>query len=202
MTAAARTAQEWWAWARHITRPIIAASIAVAVVCGVASSFTVRAETVSAVLGVLTVVAVGVLVLATVTHWTARAAGWWLLGDARWQTFSPRARRARMTAVFDRAWHDQSHDRKLVRITGVYQRGRRGTKCYIEHPFGYRQEAWFWHTVPRRGDVYLVRCSSGWGQHRSLLDLLYVGSDTTGPGIIYRLPAAAWKAAARQARGR
>lgn len=114
---------------------------------------------------VTVLVAPAVLVLASVANLTSRIAAWW---PARWQTLSPRARRARMVAQFDRALQDQGPNRQLVRVVQVYQRGRRGTKCHIEHPFGRRQEAWFWRFTPRRGDVYLVRCSSRWGPHRAI----------------------------------
>jgi hypothetical protein len=188
-SAGTMTARRRWARIRRISRPTIITAAIIFGVCFVAQILTSRIDGVGSMVLVTSRFTLTVLVLASVANWTSRVAAWWLLGPARWQTFSPRARRARMIA-------------RLVRVVGVYQRGRRGTKCHIEHPFGYRQEAWFWRTTPRRGDVYLVRCANGWGPHRSLLDMLYVGSKETGHGIIYRLPPATWRAAARRARAR
>ncbi|WP_420367044.1 hypothetical protein [Curtobacterium sp. L1-20] len=187
----------WAAARRHSRRAIIISAIAFGAAL-VASAFFTQPGPIAALVSDLALIALLVLVLATLANWASHTALWWLLGATRWDRFRPSARRKRHLAMFDRALQDRAPDRALIRVVTIYQRARRGTKCIVEHPFGVTQEAWFWWYTPRQGDVYLVRCSRGWGPHSGNLDLLYVGSDTTGAGVIYRLPRPAWKAARRR----
>ncbi|MBF4587965.1 hypothetical protein [Curtobacterium sp. VKM Ac-2887] len=189
-----------WAAARRFSRPTIIVAAITFGVAALGSAFFRQPGLIAGLMSTIALLALLMLALATLTNWLARIALWWLLGASRWDRFRPSVRRQWRIATFDRALQDRAPDRALVRIIGIRQRARRGTKCVVEHPFGITQEAWFWWYAPRQGDVYLVRCSRGWGPHSGVLDLLYVGSETTGAGVIYRLPRSTWNSARRQQR--
>lgn len=126
---------------------------------------------------------------------------WWTLGMTRWGIFAPKTWAADSLARFDNAvGYARLHDLRLVQVRRVYQRARRGTKCVVEHPDGTRQDAWFWHTSVRRGSALLVRSSNGYGPHTSHHQVMYVGSQVTGSGVVGRIPARAFRASRRRAR--
>lgn len=123
---------------------------------------------------------------------------WWLRGPLRWGPFAPESH---LLAAFDSARRDATGDGLyLVRIKRIYQAGRQGSKCVVEHPFGVFQDAWCWHARPGKGRVYVVRGSAGYGPHSNNLHVMYIGSKQTGAGLIYSLSPWAWKAARRRHR--
>lgn len=121
---------------------------------------------------------------------------WWLRGPLRWGPFTPASH---LLAAFDTARRDASYDGiYLVGIKRVYQAGRHGSKCVVEHPFGVIQDAWCWRARPGRGRVYVVRGSAGYGPHSNNLHVMYIGSKQTGAGLVYWLPAQTWRAARKR----
>lgn len=125
---------------------------------------------------------------------------WWLKGPVRWGVFAPRARKAHLLALYDEATSAViDHNLALVRVLHVYQVARRGTKCLVEHRNGAHQDAWFWNFNPKRGCVFLVRAHSAYGPHNSNMQVMYVGSEVTGSGVVGGLPTAAWRAARKRA---
>jgi hypothetical protein len=147
--------------------------------------------------------AAGLTLAASVAVWlVARTTLWWRLGRARWGIFAPAARRQRMSGIY-RDSLDQTRENgiALIRVVRVYQVARRGSKCVVEHPWGARQDAWFWWRRPRRGQVLLVRCGVNYGPHNRINAVMYIGSEMVGHGILGRLPAAAWRIG-RKAHGR
>ena len=131
---------------------------------------------------------------AVVVRLTLNVLRWWRRGPVRWGIFAPKARRAYMRGVW-RTVADEAFDRYVwvVRVVAVTSLRARGCRAIVEHPDGRRQDAWFWHVRPRRGHVYLVRATGSATGIRDQHRVMFVGSDTTGPGIIYRIPRAAWR---------
>jgi len=131
---------------------------------------------------------------AVVVRLTLNVLRWWRRGPVRWGIFAPKARRAYMRGVW-RTVADEAFDRYVwvVRVVAVTSLRARGCRAIVEHPDGRRQDAWFWHVRPRRGHVYLVRATGAATGIRDQHRVMFVGSDTTGPGIIYRIPGAAWR---------
>lgn len=142
-----------------------------------------------------------VTLLATLAWIIAGTALWWLKGPIRWGIFAPRVRKAYLLAVFDDAITTaRNHRLHLVRVLAVYQVAQRGTKCVVEHPGGIRQDAWFWAFNPKRGCVFMVRSDTAYGPHNSNAHVMYVGTNTTGSGVVGGIPASAWKAAHKRMR--
>ncbi len=131
---------------------------------------------------------------AVVGRLTLNVLRWWRRGPVRWGIFAPKARRAYMRDIWNTVAHDAlDRDVWAVRVVAVTSIRARGCRAIVEHPDGRRQDAWFWHVRPRRGHVYLVRATGAATGIRDQHRVMYVGSDTTGPGIIYRIPRAAWR---------
>lgn len=132
--------------------------------------------------------------LAIVVWVTLSAMRWWNLGPARWGIFAPRAR----AAHFREVWRDAAADALdkdvwVIRVVDVTYVGPHGSRGVVEHRDGTMQDTWFWHERPRKGRVYVAR---GNGAAMGRLDrhrVMYVGDETTGPGILYAIPAAAWR---------
>lgn len=140
--------------------------------------------------------------LAILATWIVAIVGaWWTRGPLRWGVFTPERRRRHLLSLFDAGIHAaQEPGISLVRIRSRYQYARQGTKCVVEHVDGSFQDAWFWHTRPGSRAVLLVRGSGDRGPHSGRLNVLYVGSRTTGHGIVWSIPRSAWRAALRRAR--
>jgi hypothetical protein len=148
------------------------------------------------VMGAMGNVAFWSALLAVIAWITARVAFWWLKGSIRWGIFAPKVRKAHLLSLFDEAIDTaRFHNLHLIRVLHVYQVGRRGTKCVVEHPGGVRQDAWFWNFNPKRGCVFMVRSTNAYGPHNSNAHVMYIGSQITGAGVVGGVPAAAWKAA-------
>lgn len=146
------------------------------------------------VLGILTVFAA----MGSALWLVAMVVGWWLLGPQRWAVFDPRARRRlrrlQLLAEFDRAAATANHPGlEVIRVAAIGSHNRRGTKAWVQYADGLQQDAWFWHTSVRRNQVFVVRASGAWGPHRRH-EILYVGSDVTGHGLLASVSYPAWRA--------
>ena len=143
-------------------------------------------------LPILIAVIGGLAFVAWATLWGMR---WWTLGPARWGWFAPRARKVHLRDVYLSAAADAlDSDVWLVRVLDVTYVGPHGTRAVVEHRDGARQDAWFWHTRPRRGRVYAVQGSGGPRASAPTKNrVLYVGDEQTGPGVLYGIPTAAWR---------
>lgn len=96
----------------------------------------------------------------------------------------------------------RGHGRQVVHVLNVYQRAKRGSKAAIIHDAtGARRDAWFWWTTVLKGQTLLVNGGSGWGPHHRR-EVLYIGKETHGPGVIRELPPGTWRAAQRHDRRR
>lgn len=144
-------------------------------------------------------ISVYVAVVAILGWLTSAFMMWWLLGKLRWGVFAPKTRREHLLRIYDRGLATaRAHDLHMVRVVHVYQVSRRGTKCIVKHPKGVRQDAWFWSHNPKRGCVFMVRSTTGYGPHNSNMQVMYIGTGTTGHGVVGGMPAAAWKAGRRE----
>lgn len=195
--------RERWATVQRISRrAIVLSAVCAAVGWVVAIAIALVPEPARSIAYIgaacLIVGGLSLVVLGALTNWAAHIAFWWLKGPSRWGIFAPRARRAALLAQYDWMAAQVRDGLVLVRVVRIYQSARRGTKCVVEHRWGRYQDAWFWAVRPRAGDAYLVRARGSYGPHNDLLDVLYVGSQHTGSGVIYRLPRSAWRAARRR----
>lgn len=113
-----------------------------------------------------------------------------------------RERRARRDADAARAVDDarmraRLNRQKIVTVRRVYQPSRRGTKVWVEDfETGQVGDAWFWHASVRAGETLLVSCSGGWGPHHQR-NILYVGSNYLGSGVLLRFAPSDVRAARR-----
>lgn len=88
--------------------------------------------------------------------------------------------RRRRTAALVAQWqafqrHRSSGQGQLLRITRVYQHGRRGSKAVVTWcESGRQQDAWFWNWHVPAGAYLLVNASSGYGPHSHNPNVLYV----------------------------
>lgn len=140
------------------------------------------------VLGVVTVVAL--LVLVGALGWT-----WWRLGPRRWWVLGGEERRAELARIHaDAVEASRAPGIELVRVRRVHHTATHGSRCLVETVEGRSRDAWFWHARPRRGAVLLVRAQPANPAHTSDLHLLHVGSEATGSGVVQRLPRASWRA--------
>ncbi|NYE94018.1 hypothetical protein FHU41_000239 [Psychromicrobium silvestre] len=191
-----------WVWLRRAAKRTFWISLGILVLLPIIAAL-VSDSIWTSVLGVFVSIAAWVAALAILSWIVSRIAFWWLKGPIRWGIFTPKIRRAYLLAVFDNTMRQtQIHRLRLVRVIHVYQVNRSGTKCVVEHPEGVRQDAWFWNFSPKRGHVFIVRSSTGYGPHNSNAQVMYIGSKVTGPGIVGGIPAASWKAAHKRLRGR
>ncbi|MCE0459511.1 hypothetical protein [Curtobacterium flaccumfaciens] len=142
-------------------------------------------------LPILVAVVGGLAIVAWLTLNTMR---WWNLGPARWGILAPKARQAHMREVWrDAAADALDRDIWVFRVVDVTYTGPQGSRGVVEHRDGSMQDTWFWHEQPRKGRVYVAR---GNGASMGRLDrhrVMFVGDETTGPGILYSIPAAAWR---------
>ncbi|MBT1611882.1 hypothetical protein [Curtobacterium poinsettiae] len=132
---------------------------------------------------------------AAILVWIAlNLARWWSLGRARWGIFAPAARRERLRGIWlDAASDALDHDVFVFRVVNVSYVGPHGARGVVEHRDGTMQDTWFWHERPQKGRVYVAR---GSGATLGKLDrhrVMFVGDETTGPGILYPIPTAAWR---------
>ncbi len=194
--------RDFWARARRGCRRTVWACVAVFFGLGLVTSFM-PLEGWRSALTVVTNVAVYLAVLAILGWFALAFMMWWLLGKLRWGVFAPRSRREHLLRIYDRELATaRAHNLRLVRVVHVYQVSRRGAKCIVEHPEGVRQDAWFWSYNSKRGCVFMVRSTSGYGLHNSNLQVMHIGSGRTGHGVVGGIPTAAWRAARRRMQGR
>ncbi|XUK61128.1 hypothetical protein ABMA10_04060 [Plantibacter sp. RU18] len=74
------------------------------------------------------------------------------------------------------------------------------SKCLVEHPNGVRQDAYFWGFNPKPRHIFMVRSNTGYGPHNSNAHVMYVGTRTTGSGVVGGISKAAWQAGRRHVR--
>jgi hypothetical protein len=123
---------------------------------------------------------------------------WWRLGPRRWWVFGGARRTAHLRTVFAQAQQRaRAPGIELVQVVRVNELAKTGTKAVVRHPDGGVQDAWFWNVQVSRGDVLLVRASTGYGPVNNLDHVLYIGTEKTGQGILNRIPPAAWRAGVR-----
>jgi hypothetical protein len=73
----------------------------------------------------------------------------------------------------------------LLEVDHVYQQARRGTKAIVRHDnFGSYRDAWFWWARVQPGQMVLVHATNGWGPHTGRDNVLYVGGERTGAGVL------------------
>lgn len=53
----------------------------------------------------------------------------------------------------------------LVRVAQIRQYARTGTKCYLRHPNGAIEAAWFRNVWPRRGELIIISGGHAGGEH-------------------------------------
>ena len=90
----------------------------------------------------------------------------------------------------------------MARVTGIQQDGRRGMKAWISlDPAGEIRDSFFWHVHDLSvGDVVVIRSSVGFGPHTRRDDVIFIGSERGGPGVLDRIPARTVQRAARHDR--
>ncbi|MFE3796485.1 hypothetical protein [Nocardia tengchongensis] len=84
-------------------------------------------------------------------------------------------------------------------VDQVYQVSANGTKAFVRlDGTPWARDSWFWHwhgLIP--GSVYAVYSSQGWGPHTQRHDVLYIGSDDSGHGVMEVIDARTCAAAHR-----
>jgi hypothetical protein len=193
--------RSWAVWRRirgialRICRVALLLAVAMLVLSGIVKDTAWQRELVGIA---LLLAAFGVLCM--VLGLVAAAVSWWAIGPPRPHKFTASGRREHFLAVYDEAVVTATlHRLLLIRVQRVYQRARRGTKAVVELPDGRLQDAWFWGSSPRTGQVLMVRSEVYWGSHNQN-HVLYVGTEGGDPGIAGEIPAAAWHAHRRRGR--